>query len=92
MPKGVLLAGDELISLTIGQETSEITRQYHIIDSMLDMRPGDVVTLNVLRDGEEISLDITITEECLTAYSNKKDESRRRAKLAVKLNLAITVS
>ena len=35
---------------------------------MLDVRPGDVVTLTVLRGGEERTVSITITEDCLTAY------------------------
>ena len=65
---GALEAGDILLSATVGGHTTAITRQYHIIDMMLDVRPGDVVTLTVLRGGEERTVSITITEDCLTAY------------------------
>ena len=65
---GVLQAGDVLVSANINGNTTEITRQYHIIDMMLDVRVGDVVTLKILRGGEEMTVSITITEGCLTAY------------------------
>ena len=65
---GVLQADDILVSATVGGNTTHITRQYHVIDMMLDVRAGDVVTFNILRGGEEKSVDITITEDCLTAY------------------------
>ena len=65
---GALMAGDVLVSATLNGETTEITRQYHIIDMMLDVRVGDVVTLHILRAGEEKTVSITITEDCLTAY------------------------
>ena len=29
---------------------------------------GDVITLNILRGGEEKTVEITITQDCLTAY------------------------
>ena len=48
--------------------TTEITRRYHIIDMMIDVRVGDVVTLKILRAEEEKTVSITITEDCLTAY------------------------
>jgi len=35
---------------------------------MLDVRVGDIVTFNILRDGEEKSVSLTITEKCLTEY------------------------
>lgn len=65
---GILQAQDILVSATVNGITTEITRQYHIIDMMLDVRVGDVVTLGILRGGEEMSITITVTEECLTAY------------------------
>ena len=65
---GILQAEDVLVSATLNGETTEITRQYHIIDMMLDVRVGDVVILNILRGGVEMSVSITITESCLTAY------------------------
>ena len=65
---GILQAEDILVSATVNDNTTEITRQYHIIDMMLDMRAGDVVTLKILHGGEEMTVSITITEGCLTAY------------------------
>ena len=44
------------------------TRQYQVIDLMLDVRVGDEVVFTLLRDGNEITVSITITEDCLTAY------------------------
>ena len=65
---GILQAEDVLVSATVNGNTTEITRQYHIIDMMLDVRAGDVVALKILRGGEEKTVSITITEGCLTAY------------------------
>ena len=50
---GILQAEDVLVSATLNGEVTEITRQYHIIDMMLDVRVGDVVTLKVLRGGRK---------------------------------------
>ena len=61
-----LVADDVLVSATIGGKTVQITRQYHIIDMMLDVRVGDTVELTVLRGGEEKTVSIKITEGCLT--------------------------
>jgi serine protease Do len=66
--QGALMAGDILISATISGNTKEITRQHHIIDMMLDARIGDVVTLNILRGGEEKNVSFTITQDCLAEY------------------------
>lgn len=65
---GILQAEDILVSATVNGNTTEITRQYHIIDMMLEVRVGDVVTLKILRGREEKTVSITITEGCLTAY------------------------
>ena len=65
---GVLQPDDVLISATLNGNTTEITRQYHIIDMMLDVRANDVVALNILRNGKEMTVSITITDGCLTAY------------------------
>ncbi len=66
--ENILKVGDIVTSVTINDKTTEVTRQYHLIDAMLDARVGDTVTFGVLRDGEEISVSVTITEDCLTAY------------------------
>lgn len=68
LAEGMLQAEDILISATINGEKLAITRQYHIIDMMLDVRAGDIVELEILREGQETSVSIRITEDCLTAY------------------------
>ena len=65
---GKLKVGDEIKSVTVDGEITDVTRRYHIIDEMLDARIGDTVTVNVIRGGEEISVTITITEDCIVAY------------------------
>lgn len=65
---GVLKPNDILVSATINGNATEITRQYHIIDMMLDVRVDDIVELKILRDGEEVTVSIIVTKECLTEY------------------------
>ena len=65
---GVLQKGDVLLSATLNGQKTDITRQYHMIDMMLDVRIGDVVEFDILRFGEKHTVQITITEECLTEY------------------------
>lgn len=65
---GILQAKDILVSATVNGNTTEVTRQYHIIDMMLDVRVGDVVTLKILRGDEEMTVSITVTKDCLTEY------------------------
>ena len=65
---GILQSGDVIESAVINGQLLSITRQHHIIDLMLDVRVGDVVILNVIRDGEEKEISFTITEDCLSEY------------------------
>lgn len=68
LAEGLLEIGDVLVSVKINDEIIEITRQHQAIDMMVDVRVGDIVTFNILRDGEEKSVSLTITENCLTEY------------------------
>ena len=68
LANGILEAGDILVDVTLDGVTLDITRQYHIIDMMLDVRVGDTLLLNVIRANETILLSIVITEDCLTSY------------------------
>ena len=65
---GLLQAGDVLLRVTAGDNTVEITRQHHVIDFMLDVRTGDILSFTILRDGAEMTVTVTVTEDCLTAY------------------------
>lgn len=64
----VFQVDDQLQSVTIRDKTVNITRQHQLIDAMLTARVGDVVTFQILRAGEPMTLTITVTEDCLTAY------------------------
>lgn len=65
---GKLFVGDVVKSITVGGETKEITRRYHIIDEMLRARVGESVQITVMRDGKEITVDLLITDGCIVAY------------------------
>ena len=64
----VFQVDDQLVSITLGGKTKVITRQFQLIDTMVNARVGDVVEFVVLRNGVEQTLTITVTEDCLTAY------------------------
>ena len=64
----VFQVDDQLLSITLGGKTKVVTRQFQLIDTMVNARVGDVVEFVVLRNGVEQTLTITVTEDCLTAY------------------------
>ncbi len=66
--EAILKVGDVIKSITIGDRTVSVTRQHHLIDAMLDVRVGDTVSLVIIRDGVEMTVQTSITEDCFTAY------------------------
>lgn len=64
----ILKVGDIVKSITVGEKTIQVTRQHHLMDAMLDVRVGDTVTFEIERDGETITVETVITEDCLAAY------------------------
>ncbi len=64
----ILHAGDVVKSITIGEDTFMITRQHHLIDAMLDVRVGDIVSLIIIRDGAEMTVSTVITKDSISAY------------------------
>ncbi|MBR0454028.1 MAG: trypsin-like peptidase domain-containing protein [Clostridia bacterium] len=68
LAKEIFEVGDLIKRVKIGYKVFDITRQFQLVDAMLDARVGDTVTFTVVRGGEEIELSTTITESCLTAY------------------------
>ena len=62
---GKLLAGDVVLSISNGEKTVEVTREFHL-DFLLSMRPGDTIAVTVLRNNVETTVNITFTEDCLT--------------------------
>lgn len=66
LSSGVLKTGDIIRSITIGEQTYEVTRIFHVVDIMLNARVGDTVTFTVTRGGAEETVSLTITESALT--------------------------
>lgn len=66
--KDKLQEGDIINSVTIGSTTTQITRQYQFIDTLLNARVGNDVTINFTRNGESKTVTVTITENCLAKY------------------------
>ena len=66
--KGKLQENDVIVSAGINGKMIEITRQHHLIDLSLEARVGDTMTFNVLRNGELLSFDVVITEDCIVPY------------------------
>ena len=65
---GLFMSDDVIKSIQVGDRTVEVKRMYHLIDTMLYARVGDKIIATVIRDGKELQLTITITEDCLTEY------------------------
>jgi serine protease Do len=66
LAEGKLEEGDILKTVRIGKKEYVITRTFVIVDAMLSARVGDTVTLTVERDGEEVSVKLKITEDCIS--------------------------
>ncbi len=66
--EAILQANDIIKSITVGEKTIAVTRQHHLIDAMLDVRVGDTVSLVIIRDGVEMTVSTSITENSLSAY------------------------
>ena len=64
---GLLQKDDELLSISINEESRSITRQHHVIDYMLNARVGDTVTFEFMRDGVLRTASVVITKACITA-------------------------
>ena len=64
-----LTAGDILVSVQVGDRTElTVTRQYQIVDELLNARVGDTVTITIERDGTRQVKTVTITEATLENY------------------------
>lgn len=49
-------AEDEILSVEINSDTTEINRMYELVDSLLNARVGDQIVITVMRDGVEQSI------------------------------------
>ncbi len=68
LASGLLEVGDIIQSVTIEEETTAVTRQYHIIDAMLEVRVGDKVSLTVTRNGETKTVSVTVDDNNIVEY------------------------
>ena len=68
LAEGVLKSGDVIVDMSINDVKYDITRQYQVVDLMLDARVGDVVKFNVLREGKSESVSFTVTEDRIIEY------------------------
>lgn len=65
---GVFEIGDIVKSIKVGNVKRDVTRQFIVIDTMLLAREGDEVEFVVERNGQEKTLTVKITKDCLTQY------------------------
>lgn len=66
--EGNLLAGDVLVSISINGATPvAIDSSYRSQEYLMTARPGDTVTVNVLRNGESVSVDVIADSSYFTA-------------------------
>lgn len=64
----IFLKGDVINSITIDGVSFDITRTFHVIDSMLNARTGSKVLFNIERNGEPMAIEVTVSEDMLTEY------------------------
>lgn len=63
---GQIQIGDVILSVERNGSTVNAYHTYNIVDFMLEVRPGDTVTVRLLRGEEEMTIPITFTEKALT--------------------------
>ena len=59
---GKVLVDDIIVSLSVRGETVMADRVHNIVDFMRGVRVGDTVTITLIRNGEEMTVDVTFTE------------------------------
>ena len=65
---GLIAKGDAINSITIDGVKYEVTRIFHVVDSMLNARVGSSVTINITRAGESFDVAVPIVESMLTDW------------------------
>jgi S1-C subfamily serine protease len=63
---GKIFVDDIIVSLSANGETVMAHRVHNIIDFMLGIRVGDTITVTLIRDGKEMTVDITLTENSVS--------------------------
>ena len=62
------MAGDIIRSITVDDTEYEVTRIFHVVDSMLNARVGSVVKVKLLRGTEEVTVTFNILKGALTKW------------------------
>lgn len=57
---GILHTGDVLLSATYGEVKKEITREYQLTFLIFNLRAGDTLAFEVLRNGEIVTVEINL--------------------------------
>ena len=60
---GKLKVGDKLLAITVHGTETPLQRRYQLNDLLLTVRKGDTVSVKVLRDGEEKTVDIVFDKD-----------------------------
>jgi serine protease Do len=66
---GKLQKGDILRSVTLGDETLVITKEWQLSEFLWKVRVGDTISLTVLRGGEEVTVSVTFRSNNFTAVN-----------------------
>ena len=66
--EGKLHAGDVIRKISVDGKEYEVTRIFHVVDSMLNARVGSVVKVTVLRGESNEVIELNITENALTPW------------------------
>ena len=65
---GRLQTGDIVNAITIDGVRHEVTRTYHLVDTMLNARVNSKVIIHITRDGNQIDVEMPMTENMIEAY------------------------
>ena len=57
---GILSVGDEIKSITVKGKTTVVTRLFQVPDALLYADAGSQVTLQIVRDGQEQTVTVTV--------------------------------
>ena len=68
LAESIFKKNDVINSITIDGVSYEVTRLFHVVDSMLNARVGSTVIFNIERDGYTLDLTVKVTESTLTEY------------------------
>lgn len=65
---GKLSEQDVILGVTVGEVTTQVTKNYLVSETLLNARAGDEVRFEVLRNGKTITVEVTLTSNDFCAY------------------------